>query len=297
VKVQAELAKASLENQNASPDFAFSRTFTAVRTQDHLRRRVTTDETIDEWNLSKSMAFYKDRFADASDFTFVFVGSFDLPAMKPFVERYIASLPSTKRKETWKDVGVRTPPGVVEKNVEKGIEPRSRSTIQFNGTFTDTETNRITLQAMAQILNRRLFEVIREELGSAYTISAGAGVQRIPRPEYSVTIQLGHDPLQTPDLMKRIFQEIESFKAKGPTDIQVKDQREMLLRAFETSIKQNNYLLNEISQRYRFGEEPSGIWSLPDVYRKLDAAAIQQAARTYLNMERYVRVTLLPEQR
>ena len=77
-------------------------------------------------NLDKSLAFYKDRFADASDFTFVFVGSFDLPTMKPLVERYLGSLPSTHRKETWKDVGARTPTGVITRQVRKGSNPRAR---------------------------------------------------------------------------------------------------------------------------------------------------------------------------
>ena len=71
-------------------------------------------------NLDKSFAFYKDRFADASDFTFVIVGSFDLPTIKPLVERYLGSLPSLHRKETGRDVGIRPPTGVVEKEVRQG---------------------------------------------------------------------------------------------------------------------------------------------------------------------------------
>ena len=59
-----------------------------------------TPETVDQMNLDKSMAFYKDRFSDASDFTFVFVGSFDVDTMKPLVTQYLAALPATHRKET-----------------------------------------------------------------------------------------------------------------------------------------------------------------------------------------------------
>ena len=94
-----------------------------------------TPETIDSWNLDKSMAFYKDRFADASDFTFVFGGSFDLPTIKPLVEKYLGSLPSIRRKETWKDVGVSTPKDVVIKKVEKGLEPKSSYRHRFQRTI------------------------------------------------------------------------------------------------------------------------------------------------------------------
>ena len=100
-----------------------------------------TAEMVDEMNLDKSLAFYKDRFADASDFTFVFVGSFSLDAMQPLVERYLASLPSLNRKETWKDTGIR-PPTVVVQKVEKGIEPQSRAAIVFTGPFTFDQPHR-----------------------------------------------------------------------------------------------------------------------------------------------------------
>ena len=71
---------------------------TAALSQNHLRARPFTLELVDEMSLAKSLGFYKDRFADASDFTFMFVGSFDLATIKPLVERYLGALPSTGRK-------------------------------------------------------------------------------------------------------------------------------------------------------------------------------------------------------
>jgi zinc protease len=297
LKVLAEQTRADMANLTANPDFAFSRALASVSYQDHLRRRLATAQTVDEWNLEKSFAFYKERFADASDFTFVFVGSFDIDAMKPLVERYLASLPSIGRKETWRDVGVRRPAGVVEKTVEQGIDPRSRTTIVFSGAFVDDDAHRVALQAMTDVLSRRLLEVIREQLGSVYTITAGQSVQKIPNPEYAITIQLGHDPKRTEDLVGRILREIDRLKTDGPTAAQVNDEKEALRRTFDTNIKQNGYLLNQITPRYRFGEDPALVWSLRDYYDRIDAAAIQQAAKTYLDTGRYVRVTLVPEKK
>src|SRR3970282_1999804 len=104
-------------------------------TQDHPRRKFATAATVDQWNLDKSLAFYKDRFADASDFIFVFIGSFDLPTMKPLVEEYLRRLPSERRKEMVKDVGIRPPTGIVERQVKSGIAPRSQVSIVFTGPF------------------------------------------------------------------------------------------------------------------------------------------------------------------
>jgi len=295
--VQTTQLKTLLANQSAVPEFNFSKALLAARYQNHLRRQLATAETVDKWNLDKSMAFYKDRFADASDFTFVFVGSFDIPTIKPLVEKYLGSLPSLHRQETGKDVGVRTPSEVVVKRVEKGVEPKSMSAIVFSGPFEYNQTNRVAIRAMSEILQRRLLEIIREELSGTYGITANPSYQRLPNPEYSITVSFGSAPDRTEGLVKRVFEEIEAFKNNGPTDEQLADERETLLREFETNSKQNGYLLSQLSARYEAGDDPAGIWQVPDYYKKLDKAAIQQAAKTYLNTSRYVEVLLFPEKK
>jgi zinc protease len=294
---RAAQMKTMLANQKAVPEFAFYETLTTTRFQNHLRRRMWTPATIDEWNLEKSLAFYKDRFADASDFTFVFVGSFDLATIKPLVERYLGALPSIHRKEAWKDVGVRTATGIIEKKVEKGIEPKSQVAIVFSGPFDYDPGRNIAIRAMAEVLQTRLLEKMREDLGSTYSITASPGYQKVPKPEYTISIQFGCDPKRTEDLIKLVFQEVEQFKTNGPTEKQVNDEKEALGRDFETNSKQNNYLLNQIALRYQLGENPAALWNLPELYKKLDAATIQKAARTYLNTNAFLKVTLFPEKK
>jgi zinc protease len=296
-KVQSTQVRTALANQSAVPEFAFAEALTSIMGQNHPRRRITTPATVDQWNLEKSLAFYRDRFADASDFTFFFVGTFDLPTMKPLVERYLGGLPSIRRKETWKDVGVRPPVGVIEKTVEKGIEPKSQTVIVFTGPFEYDPSHRTTLRAMAHILQMRLLDSIREELGGTYTISVNGNGQKIPRQEYQVSIQFGGDPQRVDVLLKRVFEEIEKLKTNGPTEEEIADEKEALLREFETSSKQNGFLLTQIAGKYQIGEDVAGIWDAPELYKKIDAASVQQAARTYLNTGNYVRVTLVPEKK
>lgn len=294
---QAAQMKIILGNQVAVPEFAFSNALMSARYQNHLRRRLTTPEMIAEWNLDKSMAFYKNRFADASDFTFVFVGSFDLATIKPLVERYLGSLPSIKRKESWKDVGVRTPSDVVVKKVEKGVEPKSLSAIVFSGPFEFDQMHRVAIRAMAEILQRRLLETIREDLGGTYGINASPGYEKFPNQTYFITINFGSNPARTDELIKRVFQEIEAFKANGPTDQQVTDEKQTLLRDFEANSKLNGYLVNQLSQRYENGEDPAALWLMSDYYKKIDKAMIMDAAKKYLDTKRYVEVMLFPEKK
>src|SRR6185437_3858000 len=127
--------KSLVANQNASPEVVFNQTIDAALSSGHVRRRPETPETVDQWDLDKSMAFYKARFADASNFTFVFVGSFTPDSIRPLVEKYIASLPARHAQETWRDIGIRPPTGVVDKTVRKGIAPKSEVAIVFSGPF------------------------------------------------------------------------------------------------------------------------------------------------------------------
>jgi zinc protease len=298
-KIVQTQSKIQLANQRATPEFAFSEALTEALTQNHPRERSPTPEMLDKLDLAKSLAFYKDRFADASDFTFVFVGSIDPATLKPLVEKYLGSLPSLGRKETWKDHNVRPPTTVVERRVEKGLEPKSESQLVFTGPMTYNQEQRVALRTVAAVLQTRLREVLREDLGGTYSVSASAGYTKIPRQEYSFTIDFGSSPDRADELMKRVFAEIEAFKKDGPTDKQLADTREAFLRDHEVNLKSNAYLLGQLSGKYQLGEEAEigYLWELPAFYNKVTTASVRDAARLYLNTQRYVKVVLVPEKK
>ena len=150
---------------------------------------------------------------------------------------------------------------------------------------------------MSEILQDRLLEVIREELGATYSITAGANYSKFPKPEYSIMIQFGSSPERTDDLIKRVFEEIEKFKTSGPTEKQLNDEKEAQIREFETNSTQNGYLLSQIYLRYLNDEDMAGIWMVPEFYKKVDAATVKEAAKLYLDTKNYVKVTLFPEKK
>jgi zinc protease len=287
--------KAMLANQQASPDWAFRHMLQSTMTQDHPRARMMTPEMVDQMDLQKSFAFYKDRFADASDFTFVFSGSFELDAMRPLVEQYLASLPSTGRKESWRDVGIRPPKGVVEKVVRRGIEPKSQVDIVFSGPVSFDAGQQVALDALAIVLENRLRLTLREALRGTYGVGVEAIAQNVPNQEYTVTIDFGCDPQRTEELVKSVFKDIEALKANPPTEQEVADAREGLLRQHESALAQNNRLVSELIDRYNSSQDIAEFFARPAAYQRLTAATIQAAARQYLDTGNFLRVTLVPE--
>jgi zinc protease len=263
--------------------------------RDQPRFRPMTVDEIPRMSLDKSLAFYRDRFADASDFTFFFVGTIDLEKIEPLVCAYLASLPSLGRKETWRDWRVPPPEGVVKRTVEKGVEPKSLTAIVFSGPFINTPVNRVQIRAAAQILETRLRKLLREKLSGTYDVRVSPGYSKIPHEEFRMSIDLGTDPARIDEMSAAIFREIKALRKKGPTAKEVEEVRLGEERDFETSSRQNAWWLSQISERFRVGEDPEAIPRLPESFARLTPASVRAAARAYFDLGRYVQVTLYPE--
>jgi zinc protease len=290
-------ATALLANQMASPDVVFEQTIDATLSQNHPRRQPETPTTAAQWNLEKAFAFYKARFADASNFTFVFVGSFTPESLKPLVETYIASLPATHSRESWRNLGITPPPGIVDKTIEKGIAPKSSVAIVFSGPFEYDDANKLALRAMILVLQSRLSDTIRQELGGTYSITANPDTDKFPTPTYTVRIDWTCDPARTASLVQRVLEEVSLVRGTLLTPDRVARVRDVLLREFDRNSQENGYLLNEIARRYDDGDGASvgAVVNLRDRIATLNGYAIQQAAQAYLDTSHYVQVTLLPE--
>jgi zinc protease len=290
-------ALAMLADQSASPDVLFNQTLVSTLSANHARRQPETPASVAKWNLDTSLAFYKARFADASNFTFVFVGSFTLETMRPLVETYIASLPATNAHDTWRDLGVRPPDNVVQTVVRKGIAPKSEVAIVYSGPFEFTAQGRLALQTATLVLQGRLSDAIREQLGATYAISAESETSRYPRPEYRVTIRWTCDPAQVDSLVPRVFQEVAAVRDTPLTDDQMTRIRGYLQRELDRDSQDNGYLLNLIQRRYETGEPLTrGVVSEQAAeIAALTGAGVTRAAVRYLDPARYVRVTLMPD--
>jgi zinc protease len=286
---------AALANRQALPEAAFEDALNGAVSQNHLRTRPMTPDLVKQMSLDKSMAFYRDRYGDAGDFTFVFVGSFDLPTIKPLVERYLGSLPARGRKETGRDVGIRPPASVVDKQLVKGQTPKSQVGVVFAGPFQNNQRNRLIVQVMANTLAGNLQRVLREDLGGTYGVSVVPDYTKRPVEEYRVTITFACDPARTQDLVKALFSVVGDFRDTGPSPSQVADAQAALRRDLETESRQNSSVLNRLAFAYQYEEPVPDATSLRAIYDQLSVPLLRDAARTYLDPSRYVKVVLMPE--
>jgi zinc protease len=282
------------QNMSASPEQAFQDSLQSVLTHHHPRARPFTAQTIDQMDLNRSFAIYRDRFADAGDFTFTFVGNFKPEELRPLVETYLATLPSTGRKESWRDLGIDYPRGVVRKEVRRGVEPKSQTRLVFTGPFEYTRENLHAMSSLADVLRERLRNELREELSATYGVSVNGSGVREPDPVYRFEISFGSAPERREELTARVLAQIDSLRAFPPTAQEVATVQEQQRRALETSRRQNGYWLNLISSYDRRGWDVREALQEEERVSRLQPATLQEAARRYLDTRNYVHAWLVP---
>lgn len=287
--------KGFIENRSVSPEAAFYDTVNVTMTQYHHRTRPWSTELLDEIDMIQAEKIYKERFADASDFKFVFVGNFKIDEIKPLVQTYLGNLSVQNKDEAWSDPGIHPPDGVISKSVLKGIEEKSRVQIVFTGPFVWSKENDFILDSMIDMFNIKLREVLREDKSGTYSIRVRGGGSKIPREEYRVDISWGCDPNRIDELTDAVMEQIDSLKIQPLKEIYVTKVRETLLREHEIELKENKYWVNYLYNNYLYNREMSEVLTYPDLYRTLNAEAVQKAAQKYFNMDNYVKVVLKPE--
>jgi zinc protease len=287
--------RAFTANRGASPEANFQDTLQVTLAQGNPRERPLTAALVDSIDLGTAMAFYRDRFADLGDFTFFFVGNVDTTTLRPLVERWLGGLPSAGRKETWRDLGIRPPTGIVEKTVHKGLEPKARISIIFTGPFEDSRENRYALRSLGEALSIRLREVLREDMGGVYGVGASGSSQIVPDTSYSFSIGFGADPVRLDSLRAAVVTEIRAFQTTGPSDSIIEKVQETQRRTRETSMRQNNYWLGQLVAAREYHQDPRAILTYEQLIDALTRTTVRDAARRYLRLDNYVEVRLVPE--
>ena len=284
-----------LTNQRNTPESVFGDTITVTMAQHHPRVKLMSPELLDSVDIHRALAIQKDRFADASGFTFFFVGSFTPDSLRPLVERYLASLPALRRNEKARDVGIRPPTGVVERTVRKGIEAKALTQIVFTGACSYSYENRVVLSGLRDLLDIRLREALREDKGGTYGVGVDANCTHIPTERYQITVSFGSAPERVDELTREVFAVIESIKAGVVSDSNMTKIHELPIRAHETALRQNGSWIAAMADADEDGRDQRDFMRTPALVSAISREQLREAARLYLRTDQYARFTLLPE--
>lgn len=291
--------KGYLENiqKTVTPEKVFSDTLNAVLSSYNPLRRPLTSERIDLVNLDKALQIYRDRFSDASDFVFTFVGSFKPADVKPLIEKYIGGLPSTDRDDTYKHPQIYPLKGKIEKTVFKGVEPKSKVSMVFSGAYEYSPHNNVQMDALSEVLQIKLVEALREEESGVYGVGVSESLEKIPSGNYRISISFGCAPENVDKLVNRTLQEIDKIKSAGPVQKDVDKYKAETKRKKEVDIKTNGFWLNYLDSGFLYDNDLEDLFKNDEFVEKVSPVSVKTLANRYLDTNNLIKVILMPEKK
>jgi len=289
---QMELAR----NRASQPGAAFGDVLVSTLYGDNPRApRALKPEDFASIDLDRAIDIYRQRFSSAKDLTFIFVGSFDVASIKPLLATYLASLPTPDIPVAYRDLGIRPVKGVVKKEVNSGQDDKSTVSLTFTGAADVTELEELRLSALAEVMNIRIIDVLREKLGLIYGGGMEASMTRIPYAHYTVGVTLPTGPENVDKVLSATFAEIERMRTHGPDQADLDKVKTNWLQNYRKSLQENGYWLAALQTSLTEGTDPATILTFDKEVQKLSVADLQRAAQRYLRPDNYVQVVLNPE--
>lgn len=287
-----------LQNMMVNPYYYFNEERNKIKYNNHPRRRMDKVENLQTLSLDKAMQIYKDRFSDASDFTFVLVGAFDVEKVKPLLATYLGNLPATGRKETWKDIGANLVTGSIDTTIMRGQAPKALVELTFHGDFDYAKAReRYCFSALLDLLRIKLRESLREDKGGVYGVSVAGVTNQFPKQTYRITISFNCEPSQTDSLIQSALAEIEEIKASGAAEKDLEKIKEIQKQSRIKSLQENSFWSGTLLARYQNNVPLEGILfeSYEKMVNSLQSKDIQAAANRYFDDKNRIKLVLLPE--
>ena len=281
-------------NMQSDPRKAYSDTLTLMFSNHNKRFRPMTYKLLDEVSFEKIKAFYKDRFCDPGDFTFMFTGKINPDNVKPLFEKYLASLPTVKRKDVFKDDGVRLPKGkVINDFSHENKTPRTSVYVNYNGTWKYTPEDILYLATIRHILELRYVETIREEKGGSYHVGVSYTAKRLPIPNFYLNMSFDTDPKLADDLKAIVYREVKKIIDNGPTEVDLQKAKEFFLKQRQEDLKENNWWLNTTLTEFYY-HNIDILNGYEDRVKNLTVKAVQDFAQKALTQGNNIEVVMRP---
>lgn len=287
--------KSMLKNKYADPSSSFMDSLNNVLNQYNPRYFPTTEASLDAAKLSRIKYIFGDRFGDPSGFTFYFVGNIDPVRDRAMIEKYLGGLAQVNRTESFKDLGKRLPSGVAHKAYQRKMEtPKATVFISFNGTYKYTIQERLMMEAIAEYLDERMLQTLREEQGGTYGASVYPSQRKYPAAEYYTLVYFDCDPAKMQTMVSTVYSEVKKMQTTLPDQKVIDNIIENKVKEHKEMVKNNRYWLTTIMNDDFYAEDMKN-FDYEGFWKNLKAKDLHKASKKYLTENKTVQVIMSSE--
>ena len=283
--------KASLENQEADPMTALTDTLQKEMYGNHPLAGRVKAEMIDQIDYNRIMEMYKDRFKEAGDFTFLFVGNINLEEAKPLIETYLGGLPTINRKENYQDVKMDIRKGAHKNLFEKQMEtPKATVLNIISGNCEYNLKNDLLMTMLSQTMSMVYLETVREKEGASYGVSAFGQLSRGVKDEAIFQIYFDTDPAKREKMEQIVMSELQKVAQEGPRPEHLAKVKEFLLKKHIENAKENGYWLGQLNNYYWYNTDMNTDYE--KLVNELSVEDVKKFTKALLDQGNIIEITM-----
>ena len=289
--------KTMLQFMSANPQVSFfDTTIKSLYGGNPLARMIFPHaDDFDKINMDRAIEIYKNEFGTADGYNFYIVGNVDLKVAIPAIEKYLGAIPAAKKEPNFKDNGVRMVKGEHTIKVKKGKEKQSMIFAGYYGDASYSEDMALQARAVADLLNIKVIEDLREKMGGIYTGGFFADVRKEPYSRYAVMMQLPCGPENVDKLLAASKEEIKNLKANGPAVADLDKVKSQWREKYHTNLKENKYWTGKLQDILFWGRDQEHVIQYEIWIDKLTPADIQKTAKILFDGKNEFTSILYPE--
>jgi zinc protease len=286
--------ESSIVDRFNSPQGVFSEQIRLRQYSQNPRSMKFNADIVKDQDLDESYRFYQQRFSNAANFNFIFVGNIDFLQMETLLSTYIATLPSITKKEKAIIHDTLRTKGKLTVKVEKGLVPKATVLINFYGDSQWSHNNQMHLNALEYALSSILRERIREEKSGVYGINVNSAFSRL-RNQYSTKISFTCDPNRIEELVAEIHKVIGTLKLRQTEDKYIDNFIAQKLKTRETKLTTNSFWKNYLQWHADDNYPQLGLTEFVGLVGSVNKLNLKDAANSYLNIDDSLTAILLPQ--
>ncbi|HSC39546.1 MAG TPA: insulinase family protein, partial [Chitinophagaceae bacterium] len=221
---------------------AFGDTLTAIM-RNHNPRAIGSDDsaTLAKVDYDTILRLYKERFGNAADFTVFITGNIAEDSVRPLVETWLGSLPTTHTTETIRDYGYYPPKGIIKKHFTAAMKtPQSTVTIGYTGTLPHTIQTQVLMRCLSGVLQIAYTDRMREKEGGTYGASVSGQIDKYPTSRFILQVNFDSDPAKKDKLVSIAYDEINQIIKNGPSADYLNKVKENLLKSYHEQSAEKN---------------------------------------------------------
>lgn len=290
-----ESLRENLRNKDLNPMASLSDSLQATLFNHHPRIQPLSVADIDKVSYDRILEIWADRFADASDFTFLFIGNIEEAQIRELAVQYLATLPRVKRNDKAVDPGIQFAQGDVLNRYQKKMEtPQSFIISVWTGEIEMTVRNKALMTILGSCVGEQYLKKIREELGAAYSTSAQGNIIRgtDDHTRYLLQAAFPLKPEMTDTCLQIVQDVLVDAANNGVSEESVTKAKEYLLKTFKQNQRENGYLMDRIATILRRDFDSAQDYEA--TVSAITVADVQEMAAAILAKGNRVRVVLDP---